>query len=95
MMKIKNYIQLRKEKQRLKERQNILEQQLHQNWNSFKGSLHPHNIAAHLLANLLHSNTNGNRYQGISEKAGNIIGQLAKIAIEKLEQKIADWLARK
>lgn len=95
MIKIRNHTQLHEEKQRLKKRQNELEQKINHYFESVKDNLHPLNLAAHLLANALHSTKTTDRYQSISEKTGKILGQLIKIAIEKLEEKIGTWLAKK
>ncbi len=92
--KIKSIKQLNAEKKRLLQRQAELEKAIRYDWRDVKESLKPKYVAGKVIAKLF-DKTEQNGLDPLAAGLSHLAAALTKIAVEKAEEKVNEWLTKK
>ncbi len=94
MKKINNHKQLQQKKKQLLKRHKELESVIHANWIELKHSLKPHSVAGEIFSKAFtaHSEEENSTLADILGKAA---ATLTKVAVEKIEVKLHNWLQKR
>ncbi len=92
--RIKSIKQLNAEKKRLLQRQAELEKAIRYDWRDVKDSMKPKYMAGEVIARLF-DKTEQNGENTLTEGLSHLAATLTKIAVEKAEEKINEWLNAK
>lgn len=93
-MKIRSMKHLKAEKKRLLQRQAELEKAIRYDWRDVKESLTPKNLTGEVLAKLFEP-AKENGESTLAAGLAQLAAVLTKIAVEKAEEKVQEWMDKK
>lgn len=94
MNKIRSIKQLKTRQRKLEQRRAELEKAIHYDWLDVKKSLNPKNLAGEVFEQVFNKDSEtGN--SPWANSLSQLAAGLTRIAVEKVEEKIAEWRAKK
>jgi septal ring factor EnvC (AmiA/AmiB activator) len=94
MNKIRSIKQLKARQKKLEQRKNELEKAIRYDWLDVKNSIKPKNVASQVFAQFFQNDRQGET-SSLAETLSQLAAVITKIAVEKAEEKMADWMGNK
>lgn len=94
MNKIRSIKQLKARQKKLEQRKTELEKAIRYDWLDVKESIKPKNVAGQVFAHIF-TKEQQNGDSTLANTLSQLAAVLTKIAVEKTEEKMADWLKNK
>lgn len=94
MNKIRSIKQLKARQKKLEQRKTELEKAIRYDWLDVKESIKPKNVAGQVFAHIF-TKEQQNGDSTLASTLSQLAAVLTKIAVEKTEEKMADWLKNK
>lgn len=94
MNKIRSIKQLKARQKKLEQRKSELEKAIRYDWLDVKESIKPKNVAGQVFAHIFNKQPlNGE--SSLANTLSQLAAVLTKIAVEKAEEKMAEWMSNK
>lgn len=94
MNKIRSIKQLKAQQRKLEQRKTELEKAIRYDWLDLKESIKPKNVAGQVFAHIF-TKEQQNGDSSLADTISQLAAVLTKIGVEKVEEKVAEWMKKK